>query len=60
MLNLKDAIRVITSVILCYAAQREKAGKYIRHINLQVSTDTTKIREYLRDLALCDFDSATN
>jgi hypothetical protein len=60
MLNPEDAIRVITSVILCCAAQRKKAGKYIRRVNLQVSTDTTKIREHSRDLALCDFDSATD
>jgi hypothetical protein len=60
MLNPKDAIRVITFVILCYTAQREKAGKYIRYVNLQVSIDTTKIREHLRDLALCDFNSTTD
>jgi hypothetical protein len=60
MLNPEDAIRVMTSVILCCAAQREKAGKYIGRVNLQVSTDTTKIREHSRDLALCDFDSATD
>jgi len=60
MLNLKDTIKVMISVILCYIAQRKKAGKYIKRVNLQVSTNTTKIRKHLRDLALCDFDSATN
>jgi hypothetical protein len=60
MLNLEDAIRVITSIILYYIAQREKVGKYIKRVNLQVFTNTTKIHKHLRDLTLCDFNSATN
>merc|ERR1712093_170465 len=60
MLNPADAIRVMTSVLLYCAAQRQKAGRFGRgQSDLRVFTDTRKICELSRDLASRDFVSAT-